>query len=78
MNFEEAKEAIKTAGKLYRAYYEGSVWSAGRMVEVGDTIGYFLTEEEAKKACSDFELFDFDKEHMQTAVEEVSIDEFAD
>ena len=76
MNYAEAKEAIKTAGTLYRAYYDGQKWDAGRMIEVGDTIGYYTTEQEAREACADFELFDFDSKHMATYVEEVNADEF--
>lgn len=78
MTFEEAKEAIKAAGTLYRAYSDGEVWSAGRMVAAGETIGYYTTEKEAREACAEYELFDFDKTHMATYVDEVNDDEFAD
>lgn len=78
MTFNEAKETIKSVGKLYRAYSEGQVWSAGRMVDVDETIGYFKTEAEAKRACADFECFDFDKTHMATFVDEVDSHEFED
>lgn len=76
MNYEEAKTAIKTAGKLYRAYVYGRVWNAGRMVDVDETIGYYATQKEAREACANYKLFDFDREHTTTDVEEVFGEEF--
>ena len=78
MDFEEARIAIKTAGTLYRAYSTGEVWSAGRMVDAGETIGYYATESEAREACADYEQFDFDRKHMTTDVEAVDATEFED
>lgn len=78
MNFDEAKVAIKNTGTLYRAYSTGEVWSAGRMVDAGETIGYYATESEAREACADYEQFDFDRKHMTTDVEAVDATEFED
>ena len=68
MNYEEAKELAAKGAKVFEARYDGRVWSAGRMIEVGDVIGYYATRAEAEKACRDYELFDFDHEHLQTSV----------
>ena len=70
MTYEEAKELAAKGSKVYEARYDGYVWSAGRMVEVGDVIGYYATLEDAEKACRDYEMCDFDEKHMETSVEE--------
>ena len=77
MTYEEAKELADKGEKVYEARYDGEEWSAGRMVEVGDTIGYYATREEAEKACRDYELFDFDPKHIRTSVEECGSELFA-
>lgn len=77
MNYDEAKKLAAKGAKVFEARYDGRVWNAGRMVEVGDVIGYYATREEAEKACRDYELFDFDPKHMQTSVEECDSDLFA-
>ena len=70
MTYKEAKELAANGSKVYEARYDGEVWSAGRIVEVGDVIGYYATRDEAEKACRDYEMCDFDKKHMGTSVEE--------
>ena len=70
MTYKEAKVLASNGSKVYEARYDGEVWSAGRMVEVGDVIGYYATREEAEKACRDYEMCDFDQKHMETSVEE--------
>lgn len=77
LTYEEAKELAAKGAKVYEARYDGEVWSAGRMVEVGDVIGYYATREAAEKACRDYELCDFDPKHLQTSVEELDGDYFA-
>ena len=69
MTYEEAKDLAAKGVKIYEARCDGSVWSAGRMIEFGDVIGYYATREEAEKDCRDYELFDFDHKHTKTSVE---------
>ena len=70
MTYKEAKELAANGSKVYEARYDGEVWSAGRMVEVGDIIGYYATRDEAEKACRDYEICEFDQKNMETSVEE--------
>lgn len=76
MNFEEAKETVKTAQVIFRAFISGSVWSAGATREIDETIGYYLTEEEAAAACEDRKLFDFDATRCATDIEKMSSEDF--
>ncbi len=72
MNYEEAKEyQARTGLPVFEAQYDGEVWDAGRMVEVGDAIGYYATEAEAEEACADYERCDFagPHKHLRTFVE---------
>lgn len=55
----------------FEARYDGEVWSAGRMVEVGDVIGIFATRAEAEASCRDYESCDFDSKHLTTSVVEI-------
>lgn len=74
MNEREAVErVIETRKPVWCARWEGRVWSAGRMVDCGDLIGYFETKAEADRAAADHERFDFDKEHCCTIVEEFTV-----
>jgi len=79
MTWEEAGEYIRRNPRatLYAARYDGSVWSAGRKVEVGEVISCHLTRAAASAACTDYELSsDFDREHLTTSVEEITADDF--
>jgi len=80
MNYEEAKKyaAEHPNATIYMARYDGRVWSAGRMVDVGEVISYHTNEADAKKACEDYELVDFDSEHCYTSVEKCMDGEFDD
>lgn len=72
MSYEEAREyQARTGMPVWEAQYDGEVWDAGRMVEVGDALGYYATEAEAKEACADYERFDFTgpHKHLRTFVE---------
>jgi len=57
--------------KRFEARYDGTIWSAGRMVDVGDVIGAFDAREEAEHACKDYEMNDFDRDHIYTSVDEI-------
>ena len=76
MEYEEAKGVAKKNGKVYAARYDGEVWTAGRMVEVGDVISYHTSRAEAEDACRSYELIDFDPEHLSTSVEEMTAEDF--
>lgn len=78
MNYQEAKawRAANPDAQIYMARVDGSVWSAGRMVEVGEVIGYFSDRAAAKNACRDYERHDFDAEHLSTSVELCGSEEF--
>lgn len=76
MTYGEAKGVAKKGGKIYAARYDGEMWSAGRMIEVGDVISYHATRAEAEDACRSYELFDFDPEHLSTSVEEMTAEDF--
>lgn len=78
MNYQEAKERHASGRKVYHAYMSGSVWTAGRMVDVGETIGYYATKAEALKACRDYKLFDFDKDHCETSIDACDDADFGD
>ena len=72
MSFEEAVAYQKRTGlPVWEAEYEGEVWEAGQMNEVGDAIGYYATKAEAKEACAVYERFDFTgpNKHLRTFVE---------
>ena len=68
---DEAVAAVKRGVKVYEARYDGVVWAAGHNEEVGDTLGFFTTKDEAEEACRDYEATDFDRDRLSTSVEEL-------
>lgn len=77
MEYEEAKDIVRKGGKVYAARYDGEIWSAGRMIEVGDIISYHTSRAEAEEACRDYEDYDFDRQRLRTSVEEMTAEDFA-
>jgi len=78
MNYKQAREyhLANPNAEIYMARYDGRVWSAGRMVDVGDVISYHLTKDDAEAACREYEINDFDRGHLYTSVELCDANEF--
>lgn len=69
---KEALARLADGKKVYMATWDGEVWGAGQMNEVGDLIGYFATQKDARAACRECrESPDFDKKRCRTSFEEV-------